>query len=350
MRNLSQDDVRRLLKAESGGLRIPLEELTGDERERTRHLVRRLRLPREAGEADDLYVKRLGRAEAIERDGIAQSCQDAGQDWGGMRVEATGIWSAVTDADLDRLTLPELEAVTAGFGRRALREPLLALPCSVVELHEFFCRLGEPGIDAESYGVLYELPVLRSWQDLHNCEPQPLAQWIQALAGQVAAQRGIEPWSDAGIAVLDEVARVIAQGVDTLPMVVPPTWRVAPAPRDITDRRLSVQHAEALHWLREHAPGLLRAGTQPTPAIGSEARDLRDATRWFPQRVEEARAYRDKLKGRGVRDYMQQTAKHYGVTTTRMRQVLQPGKNEQVPTLESTMGIRRAPTKIDRKR
>ena len=142
---------------------------------------------------------------------------------------------------------------------------------------EFFYRLGEPGIDAESYRVLYELPVLRSWQDLHNCEPQPLAQWMQALAGQVAEHRGIEPWSDADIAVLDEVGRVIAQGLDTLPMVVPPTWRVAPTPRNVTDRQLSVPHTEAHRWLSEHAPELLVSEKVEVSSCDAAARETEGA-------------------------------------------------------------------------
>lgn len=52
--------------------------------------------------------------------------------------------------------------------------------------------------------------------------------------------------------------------------------------------------------------------------------DEESARKWTPERIAEARTMRDKLKGDRVRDYAKRTAQHFGVTTTRLREVLGP--------------------------
>ena len=65
----------------------------------------------------------------------------------------------------------------------------------------------------------------------------------------------------------------------------------------------------------------LRAGAQAPVADSNEGSGLL----WTDKRKAEARAMRDKLKSGGARDFAAQTAKHFGVSTTRLREILAEG-------------------------
>lgn len=65
----------------------------------------------------------------------------------------------------------------------------------------------------------------------------------------------------------------------------------------------------------------LRAQEQTTPVVPHGAATGNEL-KWTPELKAEARAMREKLKGQGVKDFTQQTASAFGVTTQRLSAVL----------------------------
>lgn len=65
---------------------------------------------------------------------------------------------------------------------------------------------------------------------------------------------------------------------------------------------------------------LVREWSEATPAERAEP----EGKRWTVERVAAARAMRDRLKAAGRRDFMAATARAYGVTPQRLREVLDP--------------------------
>jgi hypothetical protein len=95
--------------------------------------------------------------------------------------------------------------------------------------------------------------------------------------------------------------------------------------------RCGVYLAQFATWVRDvvqwDAPGELTALAGP-PAVETmqpESGVEPGALLWTPERKAEARAMRDKLKNDGARDFAAQTAKHFEVSTARLRKILSEG-------------------------
>ncbi|MBL8327595.1 MAG: hypothetical protein JNJ71_02015 [Rubrivivax sp.] len=78
------------------------------------------------------------------------------------------------------------------------------------------------------------------------------------------------------------------------------------------------------------APDMLPAQemcAKGAPEAALPAAGAQDGNRkWDPERIAEAREMRERLRNEGHRNYAAQTAKHYGVSTTRLRELLKPTK------------------------
>lgn len=64
-----------------------------------------------------------------------------------------------------------------------------------------------------------------------------------------------------------------------------------------------------------------------------------DSVRWTDERKTEARAMVDRLRGAGTRAYVAETAKHYGVSATRLREVLKDGNTKPVKLTNSIFAL-----------
>jgi len=117
------------------------------------------------------------------------------------------------------------------------------------------------------------------------------------------------------------------------------TSQPSPQPYDVTTYTVTAPAFAA--WL-------VAQGETPSPhiqswfdAVGVAAAiehhtNEADSVRWTDERKTEARAMSDRLRGAGTRAYMAETAKHYGVSTTRLREVL---KDDNFKPAKSKPGV-----------
>ena len=173
--------------------------------------------------------------------------RDFGTCW---RIEDDGIFLNATRRDLELLNVDELDSVTLGMGMRALTKPLVAFPCSIGELDNFLLSLGEAGIGADDYAELFRQDGAITYaDDLPDDAYISLFNWIRVMAERTGARRGIEPWSNEGIALLTEFGSHVEEQADTLPLHLLNSKVPASKPFDFTLDDYCIRKDEGAKWL-----------------------------------------------------------------------------------------------------
>lgn len=128
-----------------------------------------------------------------------------------------------------------------------------------------------------------------------------------------------------GAALEHHIARVLRGDPD------PPD----PAIEHLGDNRVRVVETGEVTTIKAHAERLVRqerelARVKEYARLGAQmAAMATGAPRWTEELKQEARRMRDQLKSAGVRNYAEQTARHFHVTTTRLREVLREAEDAE---------------------
>jgi len=165
-----------------------------------------------------------------------------------------------------------------------------------------------------------ELPAIKIWEIaalMQGFDPRALADVAVRDPYDPTNQHGVSP--DFSWEVRRLTSAVKAGGLVTAPIGVV-------APNDETE----ILKTSLVDWLRTQGKVDLAdeldtsslvngppAATSPGPVPINGT-----AVVWTPERILEARTMRDNAKTNGVRAYAANTAKHFGVTTARLRDVL----------------------------
>lgn len=237
--------------------------------------------------------------------------RDFGTCW---RIEDDGIFLNATRRDLELLNVDELDSVTLGMGMRALTKPLVAFPCSIGELDNFLLSLGEAGIGADDYAELFRQDGAITYaDDLPDDAYISLFNWIRVMAERTGARRGIEPWSNEGIALLTEFGSHVEEQADTLPLHLLNSKVPASKPFDFTLDDYCIRKDEGAKWLVAHAPEF----------AGSVGRIAAPAVEW-------ARASKERKRELAIEAYklhgsQSKAAKSLGISRQRFATVLRNG-------------------------